>query len=166
MYAIRSYYAPVWSKSSAVCAAIAGDTARAQLVVGLLGELGAIDDAYQPIAAALSGRGTPALKTVPEGMGIFEAAAYRRLGIKLPDAPPLAERPWLARLAVPAEGAVSEGHLQSVEYGLRRGAIPAAEVAKVYERVKFSADDLTEAQALKAPALGPRGHALYSYNFV
>lgn len=158
---VRDHDAPLWSKADAVCAGISGDTARAQLVVGILREIGAVDAAFEPLAAVLTGRGAPTLKDLPEGAGIFEAAAYRALGVKLPDAPPLAERPWLARLAVPAEGAVSDGHLLTAEFGLRRGVLPPAEAAKIYARAKFSADDLTNAQALKAPASGPRGRALY-----
>lgn len=158
---VRDHDAPLWSKADAVCAAIAGDGARAQLVVGILREIGAVDAAFEPLAAVLTGRGAPGLSGLPEGAGIFEAAAYRRFGIKLPETLPLADRPWLARLAVPAEGTVAEGHLLTAEFGLRRGALPPAEAAKIYERFKFSADDLTNAAALKAPAAGPRGRALY-----
>ncbi|SBW11479.1 exported hypothetical protein [uncultured Alphaproteobacteria bacterium] len=158
---VRDHDAPLWSKADAVCAALAGDAARAQLVVGILREIGAVDAAFEPLAAVLGGRAAPKLADLPEGAGIFEVAAYRRLGVKLPDAPPLAERPWLARLAAPAEGVAADGHLQTAEFGLRRGVLPPAEAAKIYERAKFSADDLTNAAALKASAAGPRGRALY-----
>ena len=39
---------------------------------------------------------------VPEGMGVFEAGALAALDAKFPEDLPLAAKPWLARLAVPA----------------------------------------------------------------
>lgn len=158
---LKAYDQPVWAKQNAVCAALAGDAGRAQLGVSLLAEVGGIDASFQPIADKINGHTVKPLTEIPDGVGIFEAAAMRRLGIGLPDAPPLAERPWLARLIAPAEGPVNEAQLASVEFGLRHGAVPVAEAAKAYERVKFSADDMTNAQALKAPVAGPRGRALY-----
>lgn len=158
---LRDYDHTIWAKQAAVCAALAGDSGRAQLGVSLLAEVGGIDAAFQPIADKINGRTVKPLAAIPEGAGVFEVVAMRRLGVGLPDAPPLAERPWLARVAVPAEGPVNDAQLASVEYGLRHGAIPAAEAARAYERVKFGADDMTNAQALKAPVAGPRGRALY-----
>lgn len=158
---LQAYDQPIWAKQNAVCAAIAGDSGRAQLGVSLLAEVGGVDPSFQPLAEKINGHAVKPLAEIPAGAGLFEVAAMRRLGIGLPDAPPLAERPWLARLVAPAEGAVNDAQLASVEFGLRHGAVPAAEAARAYERVKFSADDLTNAQALKAPAAGPRGRALY-----
>ncbi len=158
---LRAYDQPIWAKQNAVCAALAGDTSRAQLGVSLLAEVGGVDASFQPLADKINARPVKPLAEIPNGAGIFEVAVMRRLGIGLPDAPPLAERPWLSRLATPAEGPVNDAQLAGVEFGLRHGAVPAAEAAKAYERVKFSADDMTNAQALKAPVAGPRGRALY-----
>ena len=158
---LQAYDQAIWAKQNAVCAAIAGEPGRAQLGVSLLAEVGGIDPSFRPIADKINGHAVKPLADIPEAAGIFEVAAMRRLGVGLPDAPPLAERPWLARLIVPAEGPVDDAQLANVEFGLRHGAIPAAEAGKVYERVKFSADDMTNAQALKAPVAGARGRALY-----
>lgn len=158
---LARFDATIWTAQDAVCAALAKDAARAQLAVGLLAELDAIDADFQPVADRINGRGSAKLAAIPESMDVFEVAALRRLGVDLPPAPPLAQRPWLARLAMPAEGPVTEDHLVTMEYGLRHGAVPAAEAASVYARFKVSADDMTKAQALETPATGPRGRALY-----
>ncbi len=158
---LQRFDAPIWGKMNAACKAVTGDADKARLNVSLLEEVGAVDDAFRPLADRIQDRGKLSLAELPAGMGIFETSALRELGGKLPEDLPLDAMPWLARLAIPAEGPVSNGHLATVEIGLRHGTIPAAEAAKVLERVKFGKADLVAAKELKADAAAPRGRALY-----
>jgi hypothetical protein len=158
---LQRFDAPVWSQMNAVCKAVSGDADKARLTVSLLDETRAVDDAFRPIADRIQGKSKLSLAQLPEGSGPFEAAALNLLGTKLPEDLPLAVKPWLARLAVPAEGPVGDGQIAILEQGLRRGVVPAAQAAQAMERVKFGKADLDAAKALKADAAGPRGRALY-----
>ncbi|WP_337998044.1 hypothetical protein [Oleispirillum naphthae] len=158
---LQRFDAPVWGKMNAACAAAAGATDKARLSVSLLTDLGAVDEAFAPVADRIQGRTRLSLAELPASIGVFEAGALAALDAKFPEGLPLAAKPWLARLAVPKDGTVGDGALAIVEEGLRRGAIPAAEAQAVLERVAFPKADVEEAKALKADAATPRGRALY-----
>ncbi|MGE4529522.1 MAG: hypothetical protein AB7D00_14250 [Rhodospirillaceae bacterium] len=158
---LQRFEAPVWGKMNAACAAAAGATDKARLSVSLLTDLGAVDEAFAPVADRIQGRTKLSLAELPDSIGPFEAGALAALDAKFPEGLPLATKPWLARLAVAKDGPVGDGALAIVEEGLRRGAIPAAEAAAVLERVDFQKTDVEEAKALKTDAATPRGRALY-----
>ncbi len=158
---LQRFDAPRWSKMNAVCSAVSGNLDKARLNLSLLEEMNAVDEAFRPIADRILGKSRLSLSQLPEGADIFEAAALSLLGAKLPEDLPLAAKPWLARLAVPAEGPVGEGQLAILEQGMRRGVVSAALAARAMERAKFGKADLAAAKGLKADAAGPRGRALY-----
>jgi hypothetical protein len=128
---------PEWLKSSVLCRARAKETAEAHLALSLLRDQGVDDAPFLTLATALLAGAKPRLDKLAQPTALH-VALLRETAAALPAGPPADASPAALAAIAALPGASPEQRLAAAERAEAAGALPTADLARLYAATEFS----------------------------
>jgi len=148
-----------WQRALIFCQSKNNEIEAASLGLDLLRESGDATDTFASLINRMNGFRSPKLTSLSTP-SLLLVVMFRHLGIDIPQDGINTNNPALLRLIAGAEGSDIALRLKAAEKAEAIGALPAASVGALYEKVKFTSDQVAEPVSQSLKEKPPLGRAL------
>ncbi len=150
---------PYWHKAFIFCQALAGETEKAILGIGLLSELGEDDDPFFAMVEGLTSGEKVVIDNLPDPSPLHLAIA-RAAKAQLPSDVISSNRPAVLYTIATSPNAPIELRLEAAERAEAAGALPVETLRQLYTSASFSEEALANPLSKAEVETGPLSRAL------